>query len=189
MKGGRAMFPNPTRPPFPQQYMKPRVPMRTPFQMPVRPTPINPMIGGGMRQGGLKGLLSRIFPSSRMPMGSMNAANTAAGGLQGLTNPSNLSSMLGNVQKALGVAQQITPMVQQYGPLVKNLPAMFKLYKELKNSDDSGKEKNNNEPENELEEQNETIVEEEQDSLTQNIVQKKKNTSNSKRVSTPKMYI
>jgi hypothetical protein len=59
-------------------------------------------------------------------------ATGAAQGLQGIASPANLSSMLGNVQKVLGMAQQVTPMVQQYGPLVRNLPAMIKIYSELK---------------------------------------------------------
>lgn len=48
--------------------------------------------------------------------------------------------MLTNVQKVLGVAQQVTPMVQQYGPLIRNLPAMFKIYRELKNADTDSSE-------------------------------------------------
>jgi hypothetical protein len=72
------------------------------------------------------------------PQGFIQGAtgvSRATGALQGITNPANISSMLGNVQKVLGMAQQVTPMVQQYGPLVKNLPAMIKIYRELKNSD------------------------------------------------------
>ncbi|WP_308315274.1 MULTISPECIES: VrrA/YqfQ family protein [Bacillaceae] len=80
------------------------------------------------RGGGIKGLLSRFLPGGG---GAVNATG-AAQGLQGIASPANLSSMLGNVQKVLGMAQQVTPMVQQYGPLVRNLPAMFKIYSELK---------------------------------------------------------
>ncbi|WP_286166037.1 VrrA/YqfQ family protein [Peribacillus frigoritolerans] len=81
------------------------------------------------RGGGIRGILSRFLPGGGQ--GAASAAN-AAQGLQGITNPANLSSMLGNVQKVLGMAQQVTPMVQQYGPLVRNLPAMIKIYSELK---------------------------------------------------------
>ncbi len=101
----------------------------------------------GAGGGGLKGILSRILPGSQGAvnnpqgfMGGVNAvsnATRASGGLQGLMNPSNISGMLGNVQKVLGMAQQVTPMVQQYGPLVKNLPAMYKIYRELNSSNDS----------------------------------------------------
>jgi hypothetical protein len=120
-------------------------------QMPMGRQPLQgPFMGGGQigpqmpaRGGGLKGLLSRIMPGSqgatavnpqRFIQGATGASR-ATGALQGITNPANISSMLGNVQKVLGMAQQVTPMVQQYGPLVKNLPAMIKIYRELKNSD------------------------------------------------------
>lgn len=86
------------------------------------------------RGGGIKGILSRFLPG-----GGQGAAN-AAQGLQGITNPANLSSMLGNVQKVLGMAQQVTPMIQQYGPLVRNLPAMIKIYSELKGGGSSVEE-------------------------------------------------
>lgn len=82
-------------------------------------------------RGGMQTLFSRFFPASR------GAARAAAGGIPNITNPTNLSNMLTNIQKALGVAQQITPMVQQYGPLIRNLPAMLKIYRELKNTDEN----------------------------------------------------
>lgn len=128
------MFPHRPGPSLFQRSMMPRPPMNNPFQLLNRP---QHMIGGGMgRGGGLRGLLSRFFPSSQMPLGTIQQANTAASGIQGLTNPRSLSSMLGNVQKMLGVAQQVTPMVQQYGPLIKNVPAMFKIYQQFKNNND-----------------------------------------------------
>jgi len=106
-----------------------------------------PMTPRGAGGGGLKGILSRILPGSQGAatsnpqgfIGGVNAvsnATRASGGLQGLMNPSNISGMLGNVQRVLGMAQQVTPMVQQYGPLVKNLPAMIKIYRELNSSSD-----------------------------------------------------
>lgn len=64
--------------------------------------------------------------------GMMQGLNSST--LKSLANPENLSSILGNVQKTLKMAESVVPMVQQYGPLVKNLPAMWKLYSELKNS-------------------------------------------------------
>ena len=127
-------------------------------QMPMGRSPLrSPFMGGGQQfgspmptrgAGGLKGLISRFIPGSQGAAGVANTqglisgvtgasrATSATGGvLQGLTNPANISGMLGNVQKVLGMAQQVTPMVQQYGPLVKNLPAMLKIYRELKNGD------------------------------------------------------
>ncbi|QGQ47295.1 YqfQ family protein [Metabacillus sediminilitoris] len=133
---------------FPQQG---QIPMRRqPFQGAFR----GPNMGRGQfgsqmpvrGSGGIKGLLSRIIPGGQGAGGAINSqgiiqgatgASRATGALQGLANPANISGMLGNVQKVLGMAQQVTPMVQQYGPLVKNLPAMLKIYRELKNSDSS----------------------------------------------------
>ncbi|USK36333.1 YqfQ family protein [Bacillus sp. F19] len=97
------------------------------------------------RGGGIKGILSRFLPGGGQ--GAASAANTAQG-LQGIANPANLSSMLGNVQKVLGMAQQVTPMVQQYGPLVRNLPAMIKIYSELKGGGQSDEESTGSDEEN-----------------------------------------
>lgn len=67
------------------------------------------------------------------------AASTASSGgfLQSLINPANLTGMLNNTQKVLQAAESITPLVQEYGPLVKNIPAMWKLYRGMKNIDDT----------------------------------------------------
>ncbi|KKI88586.1 hypothetical protein WQ54_30805 [Bacillus sp. SA1-12] len=150
------MFPQRPMPPmnsrgfFPHQGRMPigRQPFQgSPFQgsfMGMSGRPFNPQMQA--RGGGLKGLLSRILPGSQGAARAANpqsfiqgasVASRATGAIQGLTSPANISNMLGNVQKVLGVAQQVTPMVQQYGPLVRNLPAMIKIYRELKNSDDS----------------------------------------------------
>ncbi|MBY0122361.1 YqfQ family protein [Bacillus sp. S/N-304-OC-R1] len=134
---------------------------RTP--MPPRPPmgPIPPMAGGGLRgAGGLGqarqgggGLLSRLLgrgnPATGMgsgiaqasrAAGATGAAGTTGGGggiLRALSNPGAVTGFLQNTQKVLTTAQQIGPMVQQYGPIVKNLPAMWKLYRGLKNTGDS----------------------------------------------------
>ncbi|WP_404428739.1 VrrA/YqfQ family protein [Sutcliffiella horikoshii] len=106
---------------------------------------------GGNSGGGGGGLLAKLFGrTGARSIGNMGGlgqlANTGAGGglgqlanagtLQQLINPNNLTGMLGNVQKALKMAEGVIPMVQQYGPLVRNMPAMLKLYNELKNVDD-----------------------------------------------------
>ncbi|WP_226680115.1 YqfQ family protein [Sutcliffiella horikoshii] len=108
------------------------------------------LLGGNSRGGG-GGLLAKLFGrTGARSIGNMGGlgqlANTGAGGglgqlanagtLQQLINPNNLTGMLGNVQKALKMAEGVMPMVQQYGPLVRNMPAMYKLYNELKNVDD-----------------------------------------------------
>lgn len=97
--------------------------------------PGNPVNQAGGR--GIGGLISKLFSGGNTAQSIANPAN-----LQNLANPSNISGMLTNVQKALRVAEQVTPMVQQYGPMVKNLPAMVKLYNEIRNSDDSDGEVN-----------------------------------------------
>ncbi|HZH63234.1 MAG TPA: VrrA/YqfQ family protein [Metabacillus sp.] len=147
----RPMPPMNTRGFFPPQGQIPmgQQGMRGPF-MGRGPHLGSPMTPRGVGGGGLKGILSRILPVSQgaaasNPQGFIGGANAvsnatrASGGLQGLMNPSNISGMLGNVQRVLSMAQQVTPMVQQYGPLVKNLPAMIKIYRELNSSssDDS----------------------------------------------------
>ena len=55
-----------------------------------------------------------------------------------------IMGFLNNTQQVLKTAQSIGPMVQQfqqYGSLVKNIPAMWKLYRGLKNSPDASEEK------------------------------------------------
>ncbi|MBT2687102.1 hypothetical protein J7I93_02775 [Bacillus sp. ISL-47] len=124
----------------------PRPPMRGgmpphPFMNPMqgRP-PMGPNMRGapGMRRGG-GGLLSKLLgKGNAQPQGEMGAARAAGGSragggiLQAISNPSSINGFLNNTQKVLNTAQQIGPMVQQYGPLVRNLPAMWKLYRGLK---------------------------------------------------------
>ncbi len=54
--------------------------------------------------------------------------------MKNIMNPGSLNGFLNNTQQVLRGAQQMGPMIQQvrqYGPLVKNLPAMWKLYRGL----------------------------------------------------------
>lgn len=113
----------------------------------------NPFSGmmGGQQMGRGGGLLSRLFgrgnPMGGMgrmmggPGGMMGAAGRAAGGggglLQSFSNPGGLMSMLNNTQQLIKTAQTVAPMIQQYGPLVRSLPGLWKLYRGLKDSDDS----------------------------------------------------
>jgi hypothetical protein len=119
---------------FPRRQMPPMYqqgfPMHSPFVGGFQPQQMN--------SGGPGGLLKRLF-SRTSPVQGMANPSTIQGMLnpttiQGMANPANLSNMLGNVQKALKMAETVGPMVQQYGPLVKNIPAMYKIYKELNNS-------------------------------------------------------
>lgn len=100
-------------------------------QMMGRPNPMSK--GGG-------GLLSKILGGRNQAggfMGMQTAGKAASGGgglLQSLSNPAGLTSMLNNTQQVLKTAQSIGPMIQQYGPMIKNLPAMWKIYKGFKNA-------------------------------------------------------
>lgn len=100
-----------------------------------------------MRQRQNGGLLAKLLGgqkrgAARNVLGGMTGQNAARGPsiLQSLTNPASINNFLTNTQKVLNTAQQIGPIVQQvqqYGPLVKNLPAMWRLYKGLKNVPDA----------------------------------------------------
>lgn len=93
------------------------------------------------------GFLSRLFsrgqplPPASPWMGPaiQHAASTSAGANAG----GGFLGILTNAQKMLGIAQNVMPMVQQYGPLIKNLPAMVRIWKELKTTDqeENGAEK------------------------------------------------
>ncbi|KAB2338542.1 hypothetical protein F7731_03005 [Cytobacillus depressus] len=100
-----------------------------------------------MRQGGGSGglfskLLGRGNSGRGLGGGAMQTAsraagagNTGAGGiLKSLSDPGAVTGFLQNTQKVLNTAQQIGPMVQQYGPLVRNIPAIWKLYRGIKGS-------------------------------------------------------
>lgn len=106
------------------------------------PYSMNPMMGmgGSGRQGGiLARLLGKGQGIGSPPFGSAaGGAGRAAGGgiLKSLGNPGSIQSFLNNTQQVLKAAQSVGPMVQQYGPLVKNLPAMWKLYRGLKDIPD-----------------------------------------------------
>lgn len=161
MKGGKEMQPRPRMPmqggmgprPF-----GPRNPMTNPGfnpfggRNPMMGAPSNPFGGGnnpmmGQMMGrpnhlntGGGGLLSKILGKGNQSggfMGMQAAGKAASGGgglLQSLSNPGGLTSILNNTQQVLKTAQSIGPMIQQYGPMIKNLPAMWKIYKGFKNA-------------------------------------------------------
>ncbi|WP_453994937.1 VrrA/YqfQ family protein [Bacillus nitroreducens] len=109
------------------------------------------------RPGGLGGLLKRLIPGmgNTNPMqgmggmpGFLNSTGMQgmnSGTLKNLANPSNLSAIMGNVQKTLKMAESVVPMVQQYGPLMKNIPSMIKMYNAIKNADFDESEENEKE--------------------------------------------
>lgn len=81
--------------------------------------------------------------SARSAVAATSAASAASSGgiLQSILNPGNLTSMLNNTQRVLQAAESFTPLVQQYGPLVKNIPAMWNLFKGLNAEDDTTDDK------------------------------------------------
>ncbi|WP_251555037.1 YqfQ family protein [Neobacillus muris] len=114
----------------------------------------NPMMGpsanpfggmmGGRQMGRGGGLLSRLLGRGN-PMGgpagliggTQGAGRAVSGGgglLQSLSNPGGITGILNNTQQVLKTAQTLGPMIQQYGPLVRNLPALWKLYRGFKNA-------------------------------------------------------
>lgn len=71
---------------------------------------------------------------------------------------SGLSQTLGNVQQVLKVVQSTAPMIQEYGPIVKNIPAMYRMMKAIKDVDSTDSETENKT--NTTETQNSTIAKE-----------------------------
>lgn len=92
------------------------------------------LLGRGNPAGGAAGGLRGMQGMQGMQgLGAGRAATGGGGGiLQSMSNPSGIMGFLNNTQQVLKTAQSIGPMIQQYGPLVKNLPAMWKLYRGLK---------------------------------------------------------
>lgn len=117
------------------------------FFGPMRNTqyPMGPNMGMGMRMGQPAkrgGILAKLLGKGTQRGAGINhfvlgQGKVAKGGLlQTLTNPGAINGFLNNTQQVLKTAQSVGPMIQQYGPLVKNLPAMWKLYRGLKDLPD-----------------------------------------------------
>jgi hypothetical protein len=110
-----------------------------------RPMQGNFQMGAPRKSGG--GLLSKILnrgnsaqssPSQFNPLqgaaGFQRSSQAGGSFLKNIMNPGSINGFLNNTQNVLKTAQQMGPMIQQfqqYGPLVKNLPAMWKLYRGL----------------------------------------------------------
>ncbi|MEH7379931.1 VrrA/YqfQ family protein [Bacillus sp. JJ1533] len=148
----------------------------------------------GQGGSGLGGLLKKLIPGMGKSnpvqgMGGMPglfnpSQGVNPGTLQNLANPSNLSAMLGNVQKTLKMAESVVPMVQQYGPLMKNIPAMIKMYSAIKNAG------NEEETTEETKEENETISLSDVTSNDEDIeIEKEKPKATGSGQSVPKLYI
>lgn len=184
---------------------------RGPYQGGMNPYRMNPMMsrgnyppmqrmqmgmrpGRGQRGGGL---LARLLGGSNQRSGmnfmsgagrAMGSTGNMAGGsiLKSITNPNAISGFLSNTQKVLNTAGQIGPIVQQYGPLVRNLPAMWKLYRGLKDlpsttDEETEKEENSENPLNSTIKESTTIENSDSDAQVKRPKQQK--------TSVPKLYI
>jgi hypothetical protein len=146
---------------------------------------------------GLSGFLSRLFSRGQpiFPPSPWMAAPTiqnAASASAGMNTGGGFLGMLTNVQKMLGVAQNVVPMVQQYGPLIKNLPAMVRIWKELKPADEgeSGQTENKTEK-NVQENKKKTTSSTKKRTIPKAKSEENKETASTKtsKPSTPKLYI
>lgn len=170
--------------------MQPRIPQglsgRAPMMMGMNRMPRPGLFGGAQQMNSGGGLLSRILGRGTAArgmgmnglMGMQNAGRAAAGGgsfLQNLTNPSGLSGILNNTQQVLKTAQTVGPMIQQYGPIVRNLPAMWKIYRGFKNT-----------PSDSEDEKSETNETSEESKSTSNDSSKKRKTVKNKKSSSKK---
>jgi hypothetical protein len=128
-----------------------RGPGSSPFGMMGQPRPMQGNFQRGAPQKSGGGLLSKILnrgntaqsaPSQFNPLqgaaGFQRSSQAGGSFLKNLMNPGSINGFLNNTQNVLKSAQQMGPMIQQfqqYGPLVKNLPAMWKLYRGLSAAD------------------------------------------------------
>lgn len=123
----------------PYYYSPPRMYQQTPYYQPMRQR------GGPFRfsnryhqptMNRSGGLLSRLLNRRQTPQ-PVNPFQFGPITRQTQTqiptwlNPDSISRFLGQTQQILRTTQQIGGMVQQYGPIVKNLPALWKIYRGL----------------------------------------------------------
>jgi hypothetical protein len=65
---------------------------------------------------------------------SPGATGFTGAGAKGLGS---VHGMLNNVQHALKLFQTVSPMVQQYGPLIRNMPAIWSMFKQINSTTDT----------------------------------------------------
>lgn len=153
--------------------MPPRLQRMPPNQYPYYqhpPMPSNRIVGGMPRglyqqghaaQGmnrqlpGRGGFLSRLLggrknQAIRSMQQPMNPFQFGSGigiqeqtGMRSILNADSISKFLGQTQQVLRTGQQIGSMVHQYGPLVRNLPALWKIYRGFQNNDPDESEDSN----------------------------------------------
>lgn len=103
------------------------------------------------RNSGSGGLLSRLIGGgSRGETGMRGFEGLARGGNIGssFSQSGGLMNILNQTQSVLKSASQLQPLIEQYGPLVRNFPAMWKLYKGLKDSVNEDSDSNDKENDN-----------------------------------------
>ncbi|WP_230130525.1 YqfQ family protein [Bacillus sp. CECT 9360] len=156
-----------------------------------------PAAGGGTQQKGVGGLISKILGKSKQqspPPSSYFSRPSAP--VEPIKSTASLTSVLANTQKVLSAAEQIGPMVHQYGPIIKNLPAMWKMYRSMKDTENTEEAEDENTETTEeklaepVETEVKTVVKEEKSShleiKDEQIVPK---TKKRERISQPKLYI
>ncbi|WP_338451593.1 VrrA/YqfQ family protein [Niallia oryzisoli] len=148
------------------------------------------LLGRGTQAGvnGRNLLGSRNILGSRNLLSAMSPGQAGGGGsfLRALANPSSLTSVLSNTQKVLNTASQVGPLVQQYGPIVKNLPALWKLYRGLKDApENSETEPNKTKPTKD----HDTKDHEDKMDLALDTEKQEKSADRTPLPSTPKLYI
>lgn len=105
-------------------------------------------------------------------------------------NPQNISQFLKQTRQVLHAAQQITPMIQQYGSLIRNLPALFKLYRDMKvQSNENDEEKKENQEEETKKNEEDPPADKETKQKTEKKQKKKRKKNLESKPSVPKLYI
>lgn len=145
---------------YQQQYYQPMGQRRGPFR---NPNPMNRMRQSN--RGG--GLLSRLLnrrqtpqPTNPFQFGPITRQSQAD--IPSWLNPDSISRFLGQTQQVLRTGQQIGGMIQQYGPIVKNLPALWKIYRGLDNDTTNN---DSNQDDEKQQEQNQTKVQKNDDDI------------------------
>src|SRR5690625_3811042 len=142
----------------------------------IQQAPMNRMIGPNTPAAKPNNILSFIQQFS--PPNSSSITSLATKGASGLSNT------LNNVQQVLRLVETAAPLIQQYGPVGKNLPAMYKMVKAMK--DISNEEDDDHEStEEEVEEINEHQINEEESLENEKVENNQYNAGQS----IPKLYI
>lgn len=159
-----------------QYYYQPMGQRRGPFR--------NPNQMNRMRQSNRAGgLLSRLLnrrqtpqPTNPFQFGPITRQSQA--NIPSWLNPDSISRFLGQTQQVLRTGQQIGGMIQQYGPIVKNLPALWKIYRGLDNETTNN---DSNQDDEKQQEQNQT-KEQKNDDIFNNDFFKDENYGNNEQV-------